>query len=88
MRTSIKEIAIYIQQHTKYNFSNMENEHFPKKQKPKNIFVTPKQIGNFKNFEELFDHFPPMLSGYNTSVSDKFKLQNFDLITWFLVTCE
>ena len=38
--------------------------HFPKKQKPKNIFVTPKQIGNFESFEELFDHFPPMLSAY------------------------
>jgi len=41
--------------------------HFPKKQKPKNIFVTPKQIGNFESFEELFDHFPPMLSGYQPS---------------------
>ncbi len=41
--------------------------HFPKKQKPKNIFVTPKQIGNFENFEELFEHFPPMLSGYQPS---------------------
>ncbi len=41
--------------------------HFPKKQKPKNIFVTPRQIGNFESFEELFDHFPPMLSGYQPS---------------------
>lgn len=41
--------------------------HFPDKQKPKNIFVTPKQIGNFESFEELFDHFPPMLSGYQPS---------------------
>ena len=41
--------------------------HFPKTQKPKNIFVTPKQIGNFESFEELFDHFPPMLSGYQPS---------------------
>lgn len=41
--------------------------YFPKKQKPKNIFVTPKQIGNFESFEELFDHFPPMLSGYQPS---------------------
>lgn len=40
---------------------------FPKKTKPENIFVTPKQIGNFENFEELFDHFPPMLSGYQPS---------------------
>ncbi|MFN8799422.1 MAG: hypothetical protein ACK5YH_14250, partial [Pseudanabaena sp.] len=22
------------------------------------------QLGNFETFEELFDHFPPMLSGY------------------------
>jgi len=40
---------------------------FPKKAKPENIFVTPKQIGNFESFEELFDHFPPMLSGYQPS---------------------
>lgn len=38
--------------------------YFPKKQKPENIFVTPKQIGNFDSFEELFKHFPPLLSGY------------------------
>jgi len=37
---------------------------FPIKEKPDNIFVTPRQIGNFESFEELFDHFPPMLSGY------------------------
>ena len=37
---------------------------FPKKEKPDNIFITPKQIGNFESFEELFDHFPPTLSGY------------------------
>jgi hypothetical protein len=30
---------------------------FPKKEKPVNLFVTPKQIGHF-------DTFPPMLSGY------------------------
>lgn len=40
---------------------------FPKKSKPENIFVTPRQIGNFESFEELFDHFPPMLSGYQPS---------------------
>ncbi|MEO6348859.1 MAG: SNF2-related protein, partial [Aquaticitalea sp.] len=40
---------------------------FPKKTKPENIFVTPKQIGNFESFEELFEHFPPMLSGYQPS---------------------
>ena len=37
---------------------------FPVKEKPENIFVTPKQIGNFKSFEELFENFPPRLSGY------------------------
>jgi ERCC4-related helicase len=40
---------------------------FPVKTKPQNIFVTPNQIGNFESFEELFDHFPPMLSGYQPS---------------------
>ncbi|MBX7242339.1 MAG: DEAD/DEAH box helicase family protein [Bacteroidia bacterium] len=40
---------------------------FPLKAKPENIFITPKQIGNFESFEELFDHFPPMLSGYQPS---------------------
>ena len=47
---------------------------FPKKSKPENIFVTPKQIGNFESFEELFDHFPPMLSGYQPS----FYIDEFD----------
>ena len=37
---------------------------FPIKTKPENIFVTPRKIGNFDNFDELFNHFPPMLSGY------------------------
>jgi len=37
---------------------------FPIKTKPVNLFVTPSQLGNFESFEELFDHFPPMLSGY------------------------
>ena len=40
---------------------------FPKKTKPENIFVTPKQIGHFESFEELLKHFPPMLSGYQPS---------------------
>lgn len=40
------------------------NLHFPQKAVPENIFITPKQIGNFESFEELFNHFPPMLSGY------------------------
>lgn len=40
---------------------------FPEKTKPVNLFVTPSQLGNFESFEELFDHFPPMLSGYQPS---------------------
>ncbi len=40
---------------------------FPTKTKPSNVFVTPKQLGNFDSFEELFEHFPPMLSGYQPS---------------------
>ena len=40
---------------------------FFKRTKPDNIFVTPKQIGNFDTFEEMFDNFPPMLSGYQPS---------------------
>lgn len=40
---------------------------FPTKEKPENIFVTPKQIGNFESFEEILDHFPPKLSGYQPS---------------------
>lgn len=40
---------------------------FPKKEKPENIFITPKQIGNFESFEELYDKFPPKLSGYQPS---------------------
>jgi len=41
---------------------------FPKKHCPENIFVTPKQIGNFESFEELFEEFPPLLSGYLPSL--------------------
>ena len=40
---------------------------FPVKTKPLNLFVTPSQLGNFESFEELFDYFPPMLSGYQPS---------------------
>ncbi|MGE0932554.1 helicase-related protein [Peijinzhouia sedimentorum] len=40
---------------------------FPVKTKPINLFVTPSELGNFESFEELFDHFPPMLSGYQPS---------------------
>lgn len=37
---------------------------FPKKTPPENLFITPKDLGNFESFEELFRKFPPMLSGY------------------------
>jgi ERCC4-related helicase len=40
------------------------NFYFPKKAKPENYFITPNQIGNFSSFNDLFQHFPPMLSGY------------------------
>ncbi len=41
---------------------------FPDKAKPDNVFVTPKQMGSFETFEELFKHFPPKLSGYSPSL--------------------
>jgi len=46
---------------------------FPQKVAPiaggisENIFVTPKEMGNFESFEDLFAHFPPLLSGYQPS---------------------
>jgi SNF2 family DNA or RNA helicase len=40
---------------------------FPVKEKPMNLFVTPNELGNFESFEELFQKFPPMLSGYQPS---------------------
>ena len=44
--------------------SHGANLFFPKKEKPQNLFVTPKELGNFESFEELFEKFPPMLSAY------------------------
>lgn len=41
---------------------------FPLRAKPENLFETPSQLGNFESFEELFDHFPPMLSGYQPAL--------------------
>ena len=40
---------------------------FPDRAKPVNLFVTPSHLGNIETFEELFEHFPPMLSGYQPS---------------------
>ncbi|HDR05698.1 MAG TPA: helicase, partial [Candidatus Marinimicrobia bacterium] len=37
---------------------------FPEKTKPENHFITPNQFGHFESFEELLDHFPAKLSGY------------------------
>jgi len=63
---------------------------FPQKLPPTNIFITPKQIGNFDSFEELFDHFPPKLSGYQPSfyvneVIEKSVLEDEKLRDMFLV---
>lgn len=41
---------------------------FPQKMPPKNLFVTPREIGDYESFEELFDEFPPKLSGYMPSL--------------------
>lgn len=37
---------------------------FPKQTAPINLFVTPQHLGNYDTFEELFNHFPRKLSGY------------------------
>ncbi|MES2649848.1 MAG: helicase-related protein [Bacteroidota bacterium] len=38
--------------------------YFPRKAKPENLWITPNYIGNYESFDELFNHFPKMLSGY------------------------
>ena len=42
--------------------------HFPRKTPPQNLFVTPREIGDYESFEELFNEFPPKLSGYMPSL--------------------
>jgi hypothetical protein len=37
---------------------------FPKKYSPKNIYISPKNIGDYKTFTELFEHLPPKLTAY------------------------
>jgi superfamily II DNA/RNA helicase len=37
---------------------------FPVKKIPQNIYVSPKNIGKFKTFTELFDSLPPKLTAY------------------------
>jgi len=66
------------------------NLSFPIKSKPENIFVTPKQIGNFEGFDEILEHFPPKLSGYQPSFyleqeKDIDVLHNEKLRDYFLV---
>jgi hypothetical protein len=53
---------------------------FPRKTKPKNLFVTPKQLGNIESFEELFKHFPPMLSGYQPSFYLREEEEDVDIL--------
>jgi len=47
--------------------TNQSTFNFPLKTKPKNYFITPNQMGNFESFEDLFEHFPKNLSGYQPS---------------------
>jgi len=42
----------------------IENLKFPKKMKPQNIFVTPKDIGEFTTFKDMLDSLPPKLTAY------------------------
>lgn len=63
---------------------------FPKKSPPENLFVTPKELGNYEDFEELVNHFPPKMAGYQpsyyikeeniTSVLDDEKQREFFLV--------
>jgi len=47
--------------------TNQASFNFPLKTKPRNYFITPNQMGNFESFEDLFEHFPKNLSGYQPS---------------------
>jgi ERCC4-related helicase len=42
----------------------IEGLKFPKKKKPQNIFVTPKDIGDFTTFKDMLDSLPPKLTAY------------------------
>jgi superfamily II DNA or RNA helicase len=37
---------------------------FPRKHTPKNIYVSPKNIGDYQTFTELFENLPPKLTAY------------------------
>ncbi|MDR2824351.1 MAG: DEAD/DEAH box helicase family protein [Prevotellaceae bacterium] len=67
-----------------------DNLIFPAKAIPINRYVTPHKIGNYNSFEELFDKFPPMMSGYQPAFyvdtyDDKNVLENEKLRDRFLV---
>ena len=40
---------------------------FPRKNKPQNIYITPEKIGQYTEFQQLLDDFPPSLSVYQPS---------------------
>ncbi|MCC5934687.1 MAG: DEAD/DEAH box helicase family protein [Balneolales bacterium] len=40
---------------------------FPRKHNPENLFVTPRELGNLESFDDLTEHFPPKMSGYQPS---------------------
>ncbi|MCK9164186.1 MAG: DEAD/DEAH box helicase, partial [Bacteroidales bacterium] len=54
------------------------NLNFPKKGKPINHFVTPRNIGNIESFEELFKYFPPKLSAYLPSFYLEYGALNYE----------
>jgi len=41
---------------------------FPKKHSPKNLYITPSAIGNFKSFSELLESLPPKLTAYKPAM--------------------
>ena len=42
----------------------IDNLKFPKKLTPRNIFITPKDIGSFSTFKDMLDSLPPKLTAY------------------------
>ncbi|MCY3998473.1 MAG: helicase-related protein [Flavobacteriaceae bacterium] len=44
---------------------------FPKKNPPKNLYITPERIGDFVSFEDLFNSFPKKLVVYQLSIYAK-----------------
>lgn len=56
--------ALLVARNRKWVASIEKDLHFPQKAKPENVFVTPKQMGTFESFEELFASFPARMSAY------------------------